>query len=318
VVRTGLKHALFLGVSWGLAHVALAFFLSWHELGGIMREGPWAHPTAFGWAMAVTGALYYNYAFFREQLCVVVCPYGRLQSAMQDADSVIIGYDTKRGDPRGKLLKNPMDEERGDCVDCLRCVQVCPTGIDIRNGLQMECLACAQCVDACDAVMDKIHKPRGLIRYDSLNGLSGKPKRVLRPRLFAYGGLLAVSVLGLGIALGGRTPFEANVLRMPGPPYVLEGDTLRNQFELHVVNKHPTPATFHVKVEAPRGVSVIVPRTEMTLGSLESDNVSIVVTAPRSFALPAKLEVEITDGLGQERELELKVVGPYRAPKHAG
>ncbi len=315
VLRGVTKHGLYLGVSWLLAHVALAFFVSVKDLDTMVREGPGGHGVPFAWAMVVTGALYFNFAWFREQLCVVVCPYGRLQSAMQDRDSLIIGYDIARGEPRGRLVKAkvglPDAPRQGDCVDCRKCVTACPTGIDIRDGLQMDCIACAQCVDACDEVMDKLGRPKGLVRYDSLNGLAGQPRRVLRSRLFLLGGLLLISGVALTVALVGRKPFEANLLRAQGMPYLMEGTTVRNQFELHLVNKNPTETTFTVRVDSPVPASVVVPQKEVKLGSLEDFRVPLFITVERTQPLPFTFQVEVADqASGQVKRLDARFLGP--------
>ena len=160
---------------------------------GFMQEGPLEHATAFGIVTFLTLVLWFCFGYFREQFCIIMCPYGRLQSALTDDDTINVGYDEKRGEPRGAKGK-----AEGDCIDCRRCVQVCPTGIDIRNGLQLECIGCTACIDACDDIMTKVERPNGLIRYDSFNGLAGKKRRILRPRLLAYGllGVLGLTALG--------------------------------------------------------------------------------------------------------------------------
>ncbi len=165
--------------------------------------------------MVWTVVLYFDYAWFREQTCLIICPYGRLQSTLIDPETIIIGYDEQRGEPRGQLNK----PGNGDCIDCYRCVNVCPTGIDIRNGLQMECIGCANCIDACDEIMDKVGQPKGLIRYDSERGFAGGARHVLRARLWIY---LAAFVLGIGFfawRASERTFFQANVLRARVCPF---------------------------------------------------------------------------------------------------
>jgi cytochrome c oxidase accessory protein FixG len=315
VARALARHGAWLLVSWLLAHVFLAFFLSVKDLGAMVAHGPSEHPVAFAWAMALTGALYFNFAWFREQMCVVLCPYGRLQSAMQDQDSLTIGYDMARGEPRGRRVKAregaPDAPLQGDCVDCGKCVTACPTGIDIRDGLQMDCIACAQCVDACDQVMDKLGRSRGLIRYDSLSGLAGQTRYVLRPRLLIYGALLLVSTTTLMLSLLRRTPFEANLLRFQGLPYLLEGSTVRNQFELHLVNKNPTSTTFTLRVDSPVEAAVVLPQREVTLASLEDFRVPFFVTVERAQKMPFSLRVEVTDrASGRVKELEARFLGP--------
>ena len=181
--------------------------------------------------LAITALLYGNFAWFREQLCVVLCPYGRLQSVLLDEDSLVVGYDASAASRAGRRAKGA-----GDCVDCKRCVVVCPTGIDIRNGLQLECIACTACIDACDEVMDRLGRPRGLVRYDSPEG-SRAVRRVIRPRMVLYTVLLVVGAVVAYLALRARRDFEANVVRLPGAPFTLEGDLVRNGFDIHVVNK---------------------------------------------------------------------------------
>ncbi|HYF35372.1 MAG TPA: 4Fe-4S dicluster domain-containing protein [Prosthecobacter sp.] len=151
----------------------------------MMQGPPQDHLVAFGVMAFLTEALYFAFSWFREQFCIILCPYGRLQAALIDGHSVVIGYDSRRGEPRGKASAAAAGKA-GDCVDCRRCVQVCPTGIDIRNGLQLECIGCSACVDACDDIMKKLHRPPGLVRYDSQVGLQGGRTRLLRPRIWLY------------------------------------------------------------------------------------------------------------------------------------
>jgi cytochrome c oxidase accessory protein FixG len=316
------KHAAFLAVSFFLAHVFLSFFVSLPGLLGMMAGDPRDHLVAFAWVMAITGLLYFNFAWFREQLCIIICPYGRLQSVLTDKHSLIIGYDRNGGEPRGHLVRGAAWEGRGDCIDCGRCVAVCPTGIDIRNGSQLECIGCAQCVDACDEVMDKVGRPRGLVRYDSLKGLAGEKKKVLRPRLVFYGVLLTAAVSGLTLGLGTRTPFEANLLRVRGAPYLLVDGGVRNQFELHLINKNPAPTTFRIALESPVPAEFTVASREIPVGSLQSFRLPIFVTVDEAdYRGPFELELEVVDGAsGRERELEVRFLGPHRlaarGPKH--
>ena len=295
-----------------LAHAFLGYFFPVRTLVGMILGGPGEHPEAFLAVTVATGLIFFDVAWFREQLCLAICPYGRLQSAMTDPDSLVVGYDTTRGEPRGKAKA----EGVGDCVDCNRCVVVCPTGIDIRNGLQLDCIACTQCIDACDEVMDKLHRPRGLIRYDSLNGLMGRARHFLRPRLFIYAAVIVLWVVGLAITLRTRVEFETNLLRLQGAPYTLEGDTVRNAFDIHLVNKRNARTTFRVEPQdagAP-GLQFVIPLREVTLDPLAGTHLPIFVTMPRSAFrgdVPLRIRVRPTGaGDAETRTVTAPFLGP--------
>ncbi len=306
VLRKLAKHGAFLLLSFLVAHVFLSYFVSLPALFDMMRRRPAEHPEAFAWAFGATAAMYGNFAWFREQLCIIVCPYGRLQSVLTDSDTLMIGYDVKRGEPRGKAKA----EGRGDCVDCGRCVVVCPTGIDIRNGLQLECIGCAACVDACDAVMTKLSRPRGLIRYDSQNGLAALAKRFWRPRLYVYAALGALGLLVASLTLRTRAPFEANLLRLTSAPYVLEAnDTrVRNAFELHLVNKHGAPATFHISGVPAGAMEYVIAQPSLRLGPLEARRVPVFVLAPNDHRA-RRVRLRVDDG-ATPRVIEGAFVAP--------
>lgn len=272
--RAAAKHAIFLLAAFFVAHIILSYFVSLPRVFAMVRHSPALHPEAFAWAAVVTALTYGNFAFFREQLCVVICPYGRLQSVLLDDDSLVVGYDEKRGEPRGKASS----KDNGDCVDCRRCVVVCPTGIDIRQGLQLDCIACTQCIDACDEVMDKLDRPRGLVRYDSLRGLRGEPRRILRARVVAYTVLLVIGAVVAFFAFRSREPFEANLVRLPGTPYTRQEGTIRNTFELHLVNKESTPVTFDIEPNTSGALTYLVPTRTMEIEPLGSRRVPVFVT----------------------------------------
>jgi cytochrome c oxidase accessory protein FixG len=187
-----------------------------------------------------------------------MCPYARFQSAMFDRDTLIIAYDEKRGEPRGHRKKlAAATAPRGDCVDCQACVQVCPTGIDIRNGLQYECIACGACIDACDSVMDKLALPRGLIRYGSENALAGRPRRVVRPRVLVYGAFLGALALGFAWAVLHRAPLIVDVLRDRNALYrSVEGGAIENAYTLRVMNKDAAPHRYRIVLEGPAAISI--------------------------------------------------------------
>ncbi len=311
--RKGLKHLFFLALSLLLSHVFLSYFVSLPSLAQMVRRSPAEHPEAFAWMAATTGLLYFNFAWFREQLCLIICPYGRLQSTLTDADTLVIGYDKKRGEPRGKRSKRST-EERGDCVDCKRCVVVCPTGIDIRNGLQMECIGCAACVDACDAIMTKLGRPTGLVRYDSLNGFEGKKKRFWRPRLAIYVLALILWSVGSYFAFSSHEPYEANLLRAPGgAPFTVEDGVVRNTLQVHLVNKTDEPQRYHLRGLADdAGLEYQIPIADVELPPGGDRHLPVFVELPRESLRPGLLvRVEVQpEGAGDPKVVEARFLGP--------
>jgi cytochrome c oxidase accessory protein FixG len=276
-VRKVAVHLLYALAALGIAHIFLSYFVSLPAALRMVRGSPGAHPEAFAWVVGMTAVFYVNFAWFREQLCVVICPYGRLQSAMVDGQTLTVGYDARRGEPRGKRGA----AGAGDCVDCRRCVVVCPTGIDIRNGTQMECLACTACIDACDEVMDKLGRARGLVRYDSLEGLAGRPRVIVRPRIVAYTALMLVGALVAFLATRTRTDFEATILRLPGAPYSVEDGQLRNALQIHLVNKRASARSYRVEVDAAPAMTAIVPLPTVSVESMGSVRVPVFLSVPR-------------------------------------
>jgi cytochrome c oxidase accessory protein FixG len=289
VARKAAKHALFLIAATLVAHACMSFFVSWPGLLAMVKAPPAMHPQAFAWAVALTGLTYANFAFFREQICLVVCPYGRLQGVLVDRDTVVVGYDRKRGEPRGKAT----DPTAGACVDCNRCVVVCPTGIDIRNGLQLDCIGCSACVDACDDVMDRLERPRGLVRFDSQRGLDGEPRRILRPRLAIYGALGVVGLIVAGVFASRREDVSGQVLRASGAPYVVEGDTIRNSFTVVIGNRRDAPMDLVLTGEG-EGLHFAFPAERVAVSAMGTARVSVVVTAPRGHQ-PAPFTVLLTE-----------------------
>jgi cytochrome c oxidase accessory protein FixG len=304
----GVKHALGLLAALVLANLLISYFVSADSLLQWMGEDPRRHWTAFAWMAAVTGAVYFDFMWFREQTCLILCPYGRFQSAMLDDDSLVIGYDARRGEPRGRKGS----PGAGDCVDCLRCVDVCPTGIDIREGLQLECVACANCIDACDDIMRKVGRPEGLVRYASLRGLDGGKARLLRPRLGIYAALLLALAAAGGAAVRARHPFEANLIRQQGLPFIADLGVLRNQYLVHVVNKTAVASDFAISMDVPPGASAIIPVPLVHLGSLEDRRVPVVVQMPGADYRGAPMVVAHTvdQGSGEAVDSSLRFLGP--------
>ncbi len=299
VLRRGMKHAIFIVFSLAISHLFIAYFISIPELYRMMGVSPLENWTTFLWVFVLGGLLYFNFAWFREQLCIIICPYGRLQSALLDDDSIIIGYDETRGEPRGKVNT----AGAGDCVDCDRCVNVCPTGIDIRQGLQMECIGCTACIDACDTVMKKLNRPTGLIRYDSGNGLAGRKTRLLRPRTVLYTLLLLVGASIFTFAVSRTSSFSANAIRMSGAPYYQQEESIRNHFQVRVINKRNESASFSIRAEsALPEVEWNTAEQPLTLEPHQERVTPLFVHIPRSAfegPFPVTIHIEEENGPGQ-------------------
>ncbi|MBZ0153893.1 MAG: cytochrome c oxidase accessory protein CcoG [Planctomycetes bacterium] len=276
----GLKILVFLLLAAVISHSFLGYFMRTEVLLEAVTSSPGKHPTAFIFIVIATGALFFNFTWFREQLCIVICPYGRLQGALYDPDTVLVGYDQKRGEPRGPAGK----EGAGDCVDCYRCVAVCPTGIDIRNGTQLECVGCANCIDACDDVMSKLGKPKGLVRYDSQRAFETGERRFFRGRVVLYAILLLLGISVMTFAITKRRPFEASLVRAPGRSYTLEDGRVHNVFDLQLINKRPDRRKFTIVVQQPTGTGAetLVAGTELELDSLEDRRIPVHVFVPRA------------------------------------
>lgn len=321
--RRTAKHALYFVVSAIIAHLFLAYYVSLPEVWSMIRSAPTEHWSAFGFMAVSTGILYFNFAWFREQLCIVICPYGRIQSALIDDHSLVIGYDAARGEPRGRgsaisLIAYPHGAgtaeaaapgnrsgdstagRGGDCIDCLRCVHVCPTGIDIRHGLQLECIGCTACIDACDDVMTRLRRPKGLIRYDSQAAFTGKRTRWLRPRTALYGVLLLVGAAVATWALSTVRPANFSVTRITGAPYIVDAAAIRNQFLVRIVNKRPTSQQFTLRLaRTPAGLRQTGFMTVVEVPAMGEIVQPLVLQLPRRhYSGPFHFEIGVSDAAG--------------------
>lgn len=276
-LRTFLRWGIMALLCFHLSNTFLAYFVGSRTVFEWSLEGPWHHPAGFLFVLFITAAMIFNFGFFREQLCFIACPYGRLQSVLLDKQSLVVGYDKRRGEPRGKPVKKrrktpgatkadislpvvesktspiPVPEDlaaepadaQGDCVACNRCVAVCPTGIDIRDGLQMECIHCARCIDACDEVMSKVGRDPGLIRYSSQAVLDGAHPRFFRPRVIIYPLILAVVCSALLFLSATHADADIRVIRAKGQPfYTLPTGEISNQIRLRITNRTNEPRSY--------------------------------------------------------------------------
>jgi cytochrome c oxidase accessory protein FixG len=308
------RYAFYILLCMLLAHTFLAYFVGTDRLAQWIRSSPVEHPTAFLVMGGTTAAMLFDFLYFREQLCLIACPYGRFQSVMLDRQSLIVAYDPNRGEPRKKGRRQEGDVA-GDCVDCHQCVVVCPTGIDIRDGLQLECVNCTQCIDACNDVMDRVGSPRGLIRYSSQDALAGKPPKLLRVRTVAYPVLLLTVVIAFVAVLSTKYAFDARLMRGRGNPFQrTEAGVIANNFRMRLTNRTNDPQTYSIRVVDP---------TEARLGGSSSESVELEASAttlvPIVVEVPATRlgplgqyngKLRITDEIGNEREVTMKLLGP--------
>ncbi len=303
IVKVAVKWLLFFAVSLILTHTFFAYFTGPGKLVSMALSSPSENLTTFLIVNTTTLILLLNFGWFKERLCTIICPYGRLQSVLMDEDSLVVAYDEKRGEPRKG--RNTKSKKRGDCIDCLKCVAVCPTGIDIRHGIQMECIACTSCIDACDEIMRIIKKPKGLIRYESENGLKGKKTVFWKMKTNIYLGLTLLSVIGLFLFISSRSGLDITVLRAHENPYqVLEtskGKTLlANHFTLNFKNQSS------VKVE----VDII--RTD-TIGNTKAEIIAstLPVTIPPGEAKKNHIFIKFPKSMLEKRshhKFQLQVI----------
>ena len=259
ILKKTLKHSAFYALSFLVGNVLLSYIIGWRALHQIVTDPPAQHLTGLSFMIGFSLLFYGIFARFREQACTFICPYGRFQSVLLDENSIVVAYDYKRGEKRGPFRRDQKFGERryagfGDCVACHQCVAVCPTGIDIRNGTQMECVHCTACMDACDAVMDKVGSPRGLIRYASLNGIERGERLRLTPRLKGYAVVLLALAAGLTFMIFTRTDVEATLLRASGALFQQMPDGhFSNLYTVKVVNKTSREMPVELRLESPAG-----------------------------------------------------------------
>ncbi|WGD34259.1 cytochrome c oxidase accessory protein CcoG [Olleya sp. YS] len=271
-----LKHILFFVISFLIANIFLAYLIGSDKLLEYVKEGPFKHVGTLIPLLIFTGLFYFVFSWFREQVCIIACPYGRLQGVLLDNKSIVVAYDHKRGEGENGRKKWRKDEDRtalghGDCIDCFQCVHVCPTGIDIRNGTQLECVNCTACIDECDTIMDKVGLPTGLIRYASEVNIEDKEPFKWTARLKGYIIVLIVLIGALFTMLQLRNDIEANILRLPGQRYEHKGETIiSNVFTYKLVNK---------TIEDITNVSFKLKEVEGTIK---------LVSADKSFIVPAQ------------------------------
>lgn len=265
------KHLIFLALAFIVNAMLVSYIFGIDLVLSFLAEPSAEHWGKLTFLVVLTLAFYGNYAWFREQACTYVCPYGRLQSVLLDKNSVIVGYDYKRGEPRGKLKGGAIQDGNGSCIDCGNCVRVCPTGIDIRNGVQLECVGCTNCIDACDKIMDSFNQPRGLVKYTSLNNIETGQKFKITPRIIFYSLVLTVLLTILLVSVFNRGDVEVNILRAKGSTYILkENGNAVNIFTMKAMNKTFDKKSLVLKTKDQNGVFTFAGLDKL---SLEPDGI---------------------------------------------
>jgi cytochrome c oxidase accessory protein FixG len=320
VFKKGAKLAIYTVIGSAMAHTFVAYFVGWHQL-LIWMQGPPSTSWTFFLMMAFTTALIvFDFYYFREQMCTIACPYARIQSVLQDADSLIVSYDPTRGEPRGKRRRDAAGgvkivvPPQGDCIDCGACVRTCPTGIDIRDGLQMECIGCTQCIDACDAIMISVNQPVGLIRYTSERALQGAAVRLLRPRVGLYAGLMLLAIGLFTMAVMSAGGLEVEIFRAPGAPFaVLPTGEVSNRVKLRVHNRTGVAQNVRVELTEPAGARLQIvgpPILELVPGQMRREEIWIVMPRDAFHDGEVKGHFRVSGDAQNTRQLIFTLLGP--------
>ncbi len=363
VIRWGFRYFVYAVICFYLANTFLAYFVGVDTLWHWVRQSPLTHPVPFIVVAVVTVMMMFDFCFFREQMCILACPYGRFQSVLLDRHSLIVSYDKQRGEPRGKISKTRVDNEQmrgtqssvplrstketsmellappeqvprlvthpgnvplpvlasttetalGDCIDCGLCVVTCPTGIDIRDGLQMECVNCTQCIDACNTVMAKVGRPPDLIRFSSQATDAGEKGSLLRPRVVIYPLILVGLATAFLLLLLNKNHFDAVILREPGKPFTqMENDLIRNVVRLKLTNRQDYPMSFAISATQPSGVILKVAEPDFVLEPRQSRVFHLQADASGEAFSKGRLEVQllVENDRQQQNHVRLQMLGP--------
>jgi len=313
IFKKGLKHVIYFFISFLIAHTFLAYILGIDEVWKLVTHPISENIGIFFGLLFFTGLFFIVFAYVRDIVCTTICPYGRLQSVLFDKDTMQVSYDYGRGEPRGKILKNA-EQSLGDCVDCKLCVQVCPTGIDIRDGVQMECVGCTACIDACNAVMQKVNRPQGLIRMASENEIEKKEKFHFNFRMKAYTGILIVLTGLMTFLIITRNSVDTSISRVKGQLYQEIGtDSLSNLFSAKIINKTKKDVPYEFRLESVPGKIRMINAHKMQLKGESVNDVTFFIDIPRSTIKKRTTDIKIgvySNG-EQLQVVKSKFLGPF-------
>ncbi|MCB0429073.1 MAG: cytochrome c oxidase accessory protein CcoG [Flavobacteriales bacterium] len=309
-----LKHSVFFLIAFIISNTFLAYIIGIGQLEKIITDPPSEHVGGLTSMMVFSGAFYFVFAFFREQVCTNVCPYGRFQGVMLDRNSIVVTYDYHRGEPRGMIRKKEDQREKGDCVDCHECVRVCPTGIDIRNGTQLECVNCTACIDACNHVMEKIKKPKGLIRYASESEIADRVKFTFTNRLKGYTAVLSLLIVAMVALLVTRSDVETTLLRIPGLTFQkMDDGRISNMYNFKVLNKtgQDLPLAFRI-TSGPGEIKIIGNPVEVEPHGMKEGELLIMLDKEELHDFNVKVTVGVYHNEELIETIKTSFLGPIK------
>ena len=306
------KHTIFLMISFAVGNIVVAYLVGVDNLYQLIADGPGPHLASFAAVVTFSLVTYGVFARFREQVCLIVCPYGRLQSVLLDARSIAVAYDFKRGEPRAPLALKESERRAGDCIMCNQCVEVCPTGIDIRNGTQLECVNCTACIDACNGVMAKVGFPKGLIRYASHKGIEDGSRLRITPRIIGYSTVLVLLLAVLVTLMAGRADTETSIFRTPGVMYQeIADDQIRNLYSLKIINKtfEPMPIVLGLK-DHPGTITMVGGDISLPAQGLAEQAFFVDIPRASLHSAHEELTIQVVGGGKVIEEVHTKFLGP--------
>ncbi|HXD78575.1 MAG TPA: cytochrome c oxidase accessory protein CcoG [Puia sp.] len=312
--RTAAKHLVFFAISFFIANFFLAYIISIRSLWAIISGPARQHLAGLASLLIFSGVFYAVYAWFREQACTVICPYGRLQSVLLDRNSIIVAYDHRRGEPRAKFTRNK-PQDIGDCIDCGQCINVCPTGIDIRNGTQMECIGCTACIDACNFMMKKTGRAPDLIRYASENGISSHEPLRYTLRMKLYTGLLTVLIVLVSLLLLSRKEVDATVMRTPGMLFQeRNADSISNLYTIKVANKTIREVPLQLRLEDRDGsIELIGGRIVIRREDEGAGNFFVILPRKNLQERKTRIRLGLYEGQNKIDDIATTFLGPLPA-----